>query len=285
LYLHTIDPHVPYQPPADFVALYDSKPYAGPVLFTRNNGELLERIKVGHMPLTARDKQHLVALYDAAISYHDVHFSAIMAGLEQRGLADNTLVVVTADHGEEFWDHGSVGHGHSLYDELLHVPLFVRMPFVTQRGDRIADDVGLIDVAPTIVDALGHTPPETMLGRSFLPELLGDHADAPRVSSAGFMTGLRTLSVGRYKLVQRERERAFLYDTSEDPGETRDLSGERPLALAYLRSLLGLTLARTAGSAGTSHDPTPVYAAENAAIDAATEQQLRALGYVGSSRH
>jgi choline-sulfatase len=279
LYVHTIDPHVPYRPPNDFLRMYDAAPYAGPVNFG-GDAELLEKIKMGRIPLGARDKERLVALYDGEISYHDVHFDSILRGLDKRGLAEDTLVVVTADHGEEFWDHGSVGHGHSVFDELLHVPMIVRLPGVTP-GVQISADVGLVDVAPTILEAIGETPPASMSGRSFLPELRGDSADAPRVSVSGFMTGWRTLAVGSWKLVQRALDKTFLYDTASDSGETRDLASERPITVRYLRGALGLSLAQS----NPRSVARPAHAAEKTAIDAATEQQLRSLGYVGSARH
>jgi len=279
LYVHTIDPHVPYQPPSTFLSMYDAAAYTGPVNF-RHDAELLEKIKLGRIPLNPRDKLHLEALYDGEISYHDVHFDAILRGLDKRGLADDTLVVVTADHGEEFWDHGSVGHGHSVFDELLHVPMIVRVPGVAPSA-RISADVGLVDVAPTILEALGQTPPPSMAGRSFLPELLGASADAPRVSVAGFMTGWRTLAVGSWKLVQRALDKSFLYDTASDSGESHDLASERPITVRYLRGALGLALAQSS----PRNTARPAHAAETTAIDAATEQQLRSLGYVGSARH
>jgi choline-sulfatase len=280
LYVHTIDPHVPYMPPKNFLKLYDAEPYAGPIGFL-GHSDLLEHIKVGHLALEQRDKERLVALYDGEISYHDVHFAAIMAGLEKRGLADDTLVVLTADHGEEFWDHGSVGHGHSVFDELLHVPLLVRLPGVTQRGATVAADVGLVDVAPTILDALGQVPPEGMAGRSFLPELLGDAADAPRASVSGFMGGWRTISRGSFKLVQSGVDHYWLYNTALDPGETQNIAATHPLIVRYLRGSLGLALGRQAAQPSSR----AVFTAEKTAIDPDTEQQLRALGYVGSSRH
>jgi arylsulfatase A-like enzyme len=281
LYVHTIDPHVPYTPPKDFLKLYDAEPYAGPIDFLGGRGDLLEKIKIGHLPLEPRDKERLVALYDGEISYHDVHFAAIMAGLEKRGLADDTLVVLTADHGEEFWDHGSVGHGHSVYDELLHVPLIVRLPGVTQSGAKLAADVGLVDVAPTILEAVGQVPPGGMAGRSFLPELLGDAADAPRATVSGFMSGFRTVALGSFKLLQSGSDHFALYDTETDPGETQDIAANHPLIVRYLRGSLGLSLGRKAAQPSAR----AVYTAEKTAIDPVTEQQLRSLGYVGSSRH
>lgn len=281
LYVHTIDAHVPYQPPRDYLELYDSsKNYEGPINFQKNSA-LLDAIKLGRLPVATRDRERLLSLYDASVSYHDVYFNVIMNGLEQRGLDDDTMVVVTADHGEEFWDHGSVGHGHSLFDELLHVPLLMRVPGVTHAGDRVRTNVGLVDVAPTILDALGIEPPETMTGKSFLPELLGNVADAPRATVSGFMEGQRSLALGRYKLVQHEFTQSSLYDTRTDPKESRDVSGERPIALSYVRGMLGLTLGQDSGSA--PHQPL-VHTARDTHIDASTERQLRALGYVGSSR-
>jgi arylsulfatase A-like enzyme len=169
LYVHTIDPHVPYKPPEHFLNMYDSAPYSGVVDFKRD-GTLLENIKIGRTKLNARDKEHLVALYDAEISYHDAHFASMIEGLERRGLSDNTMIVITADHGEEFWDHGSVGHGHSVYDELLHVPLVVKVPGITQQTTAVTDAVGLVDVLPTVLDVLGQPVPDHLAGHSFLPQ-------------------------------------------------------------------------------------------------------------------
>jgi arylsulfatase A-like enzyme len=132
------------------------------------------------------------------------------------------------------------------------------------------------------LDALGIDPPESMTGRSFLPELLGDVADAPRVTVSGFMEGQRSVASGRYKLVQHELSQASLYDTRTDPLESKDVAAERPIALAYVRGMLGLTLGRE--SSGTAPRSSIVHAAKNTQIDASTERQLRALGYVGSSR-
>jgi arylsulfatase A-like enzyme len=279
LYVHTIDPHVPYMPPEHFLAKYDSAPYSGIVDFKGNN-ELLEKIKIGRIKLGERDKQRLTALYDGEISYHDVHFAAMMDGLDKRGLAEDTMVVITSDHGEEFWDHGSVGHGHSIYDELLHIPLIVRIPGVTEGKQAVNTDVGLVDVVPTVFDALSLPMPENLSGASFLPDLLGARADAPRTTVSGFMTAWRTLAVGRMKLVQKGEGRYMLYDVARDPGEQNDIAKGSPIAVRYTRGLLGLTLAGNT----QSHSNTPrVHVEEKTTIDPQTEAQLRALGYVGTS--
>ena len=277
LYVHTIDPHVPYIPPDELIEEYDPGPYDGPVDFRRDR-ELLEKIKAGTLRVNARDRQRLEALYDGEITYHDTHFASILDGLARRGLAEETLVVFTADHGEEFFDHESVGHGHTLYEELLHVPLVMRVPGLTDGSARVPGAVGLVDVAPTAYDALGldaDARPEGLPGRSLLPLLRGETSDAPRARIAGFMEGWRAVVVGRWKLIQRTHRRWMLHDLAEDPGEERDLAAERPLAVRWLRGMLGLAQA--------GHTM-PRAEAETTEIDPETDAQLRALGYVGTQR-
>lgn len=279
LYVHTIDPHVPYRPPAEHLALYGDPSYRGRVDFSRD-ATLLENVKLGRLRLDDRDKAHLQALYDGEITYTDVHFAAILDGLDRRGLSDDTMVVLTSDHGEEFWDHGSVGHGHSVYEELLHVPLFVRLPGEPAR--RLRDSVGLVDVMPTILEALGRPIPDNLSGRSFLPSLRGAGYDAPQATVSGFMEHWRTVNVGRYKLVQRPGHPPVLYDLAEDPGETTNVADAHPLILGWLRGLLGASLDATRGaSTPTASARRPAHAAETTAIDPETAAQLRALGYVG----
>lgn len=279
LYVHTIDPHVPYIPPADDLARYDSAPYDGIVDFHRDRG-LLEKIKAGQIRLNARDRERLIALYDGEITYHDRHFASVMEALERRGLADDTLVVFTSDHGEELFDHGSVGHGHSVWEELIRVPLIVRWPGVTDGALRIEDAAGLVDVMPTLLEALGLPVGDELTGRSLAPLLAGRSEDAPRTTVTGFMNGWRTLVVGRYKLIQRTTSRWMLYDLAADPGEENDLAAERPIAVRYLRGLLGVTLAKVE----TPSQQRRIHDAARTEIDAELRQQLEALGYAGASR-
>ncbi|MFK7987070.1 MAG: sulfatase [Sandaracinaceae bacterium] len=283
LYVHAIDPHVPYRPPSHWVEEYDPGPYHGPVDFSRN-ATLLERIKTGGLRLGARDRRRLEALYDGEVSYQDTHLSAILDGLESRGLADDTMVIITADHGEELYDHGSVGHGHSLYDELVHVPLLIRLPGLPPA--QIQGSVGLVDVLPTVLDALGHTVPDSLSGRSLLPMLRGESESAPPVSVAGFMGNWRSVVSGRYKLLARSRGRYQVYDLIDDPDEQQNLAASRPELVAYLRGLMGVSLAHSpaAITPGRRVRRAPTHRASEATIDAELEAQLRALGYVGASR-
>jgi len=282
LYVHAIDPHVPYKPTAEFLSLYDPLPYDGVVDFSDDNA-LLEKIKAGQVKLKDRDKVHLEALYDSEISYHDVHFRAVLTALEKRQLAENTMVVVVADHGEEFWDHGSVGHGHSVYEELLHIPMVIRIPGLTDTVTTIKTSAGLVDVMPTILDALGETIPAELSGRSLLRELSGSSSDAPQVAISGFMDGWRTVVIDGMKLIQRTEKRVMVHDLANDPHEQSDVSAARPITTRYLRGQLGLALAKSEPGAGAASGK-KVHREQKTNIDAETEAQLRALGYVGSSR-
>jgi len=137
---------------------------------------------------------------------------------------------------------------------------------------------------PTVLDAL-HVPiPEEAAGHSFLPLVLGGHAAAPRATVSGFMDGWRAVAVGRWKLIQRTAERMFVYDLTADPHEQSDLAAGRPIALRWLRGLLGLTLGESDNAAGRPRARRVQIEAQTTTIDAETEAQLRALGYVGSSR-
>jgi arylsulfatase A-like enzyme len=273
LYVHTIDPHVPYIVPDEDLAAYDARPYAGPVDFQRDR-LLLEKVKTGRVRLSDRDRERLRALYDAEISYHDHHLATVLEALDRRGLREDTVVVFTSDHGEEFFEHGSVGHGHSVFEELLRVPLVIRLPGLTDRGLRLDDGaVGLADVAPTVLDALGLPIPGELSGRSLLPRLRGERPTAPPYTVSAFMRGWRAVVEGHLKLVQRTTRETRLYDLRADPGETRDLAAERPLAVAHLRRLLGQGL-------GSER----VHAPATTAIDPATAAQLRALGYTDDFR-
>ncbi len=282
LYVHAIDPHVPYRPPAQYVRMYDPEPYRGPVDFSRD-ATLLERIKTGGLRLGERDRRHLEALYDGEVTYQDAQLASLLDGLARRGLEDDTMVVITADHGEEFWDHGSVGHGHNLHDELVHVPLIIRVPGLSPAPRRVEGAVGLVDVTPTILEALGEPVPGDMSGRSLWRALLHAGEEAPSSSVAGFMEHWRSVASGRFKLIARPGGRVAVYDLANDPGEQRDVSAERPLTLAFLRGLLGLRLSETQPGQQSAR-PRPRHRPSTATIDPELQAQLEALGYVGSQR-
>ncbi len=290
LYVHTIDPHVPYIPPAKYRAMYDDGLYNGPVQGVRT-AKLLEQIKTGGVKLSARDRFRLEALYDGEISYHDDHFGRLYDALAAAKMLEDTLIIITADHGEEFFEHGSVGHGHSMYEELLHVPLIFRLPGASpqERGATCPADVGLVDVMPTACGILGVECPEGLEGRSLAPLLAGDPADGwPRAAFSDFLDGQRVARLGRWKLILRGLS-TTLFDLQEDPRETEDLSASRPITLAMMQGLLGMHQGRfvptgdvgTRPGTGGKAPARKAHEAEETTIDPETRKQLEALGYMG----
>ena len=290
-YIHTIDPHVPYDPPEEDLRLYDPAPYEGPVS-PRSTGNLLEEIKRGRV-LNERDKTRLRALYDGEVTYHDRWFGRFLDRLRELDLLDSTLIVATADHGEEFYEHDSVGHGHSLHQELLHVPLVIRHPGLGARGTRLPQACSLVDVVPTVLQAAGLAIPDDVEGRSLLPDLRGL---APPGIGASFSSQWDTgnnyelgwsARVGDWKLRMRGPGMSYLYDLSRDPRELSDLDTQRPIALRAARIALGQFLgapSKKAWSAAAVRTQAqgPAAQTQDAQMSPELCQQLLNLGYVNA---
>ncbi|MEZ4325884.1 MAG: sulfatase [Polyangiales bacterium] len=243
-YIQTIDPHVPYDPPGNFLEMYFEGPYTGQIR-NRSTGDLLGRAKQNppRVVFTEEDKLRLAALHDAEISYHDHHLARFLARIERLGLNENTLFVITSDHGEEFEEHGSWGHGHSVYQELLHVPLMIRWPGVAPAGTRIPDVVTTMDIAPTMLEALGMPSPPDFEGRSLLGYLRGTPPPGPHVAFSDYQETRRVIRSLDSKLILRNSGTFVLFDLAADPGERRELDGRAtPITLRTLRTLSGVFL-------------------------------------------
>ena len=280
VYIQTIDPHVPYDPPDSYLRMYDPEPYDGPIR-NRNNHTMLEEVKRGRATFSARDKIRLEALHDAEISDHDEHFGAFLARLEELGLSDSTLFVITSDHGEEFEEHGSWGHGHSVYQELLHVPLLVRWPGVGRAGARVPEVVSTMDIGPTILEASGVPVPEVFEGRSLAGFVRGAPPTGPSVAFSDFQENRRVIRALDYKLILRSSLTYVFFDLGADPNERHELDGRaHPIAMRYLRTMSGQFLGAqnranwlAGGGVAVRHD------AETTMTEALC-RQLVALGYM-----
>ena len=277
LFLHTYEVHGPYQPPAE----YES--------FFRDEGPELAA-PAGLAP--TRSPVH----YDREIRYVDDELRRFVAGLEAAGQLDDTLLVVTSDHGEEFLEHGAIGHGSTPYQEVLEVPLIFRGPGVPARR-RIDAPVGLVDLMPTLLELLGVPVPAGVSGRSFAELVSGAAADVswrerPLFSEAWFAhrrTPAGRLPVAQPTLAVRVGDRKLIrfregdsfryeyYDLASDPGEKRDLYAQQPHQAADLRELLD---SYEAAAVTLRRSLVPVEAAEPLALDPDREQSLRALGYL-----
>ena len=282
-YIQTIDPHVPYDPPGQFVKMYDPGEYEGQVR-PRMTGDLLEKAKrrPPEVVFDAKDKRRLLALHDGEITQHDRHFGTFLERLAALGLAEDTLVVVTSDHGEEFDDHGSWGHGHSVYQELLHVPLMFRLPNRLPAGSRVSHAVSTLDVAATVTELLGVPALAQDEGRALVELMFGDAPAQPAVAFSDFQDDRRVITTGRWKFILRGNLTSTMFDLEADPREKTQLDASAfPIARRYSRTLLGQFLGATDRASWLSAEQKSgtQLKRENAEMDDTIRDQLRALGY------
>ncbi|MFK7987036.1 MAG: sulfatase [Sandaracinaceae bacterium] len=280
VYSQTVDPHVPYDPPAEYLAMYDTQPYSGRVT-PRDTPELLESAKQNRLTFSQADRRRLEALHDAEITQHDHHLGEFMARLERLGVADNTVLVITSDHGEEFDDHGSWGHGHNIFQELIGVPLIFHGAGLPS-GRRVPYTVSTMNIAQTVLDLSGVNGLERAEGRSLVPDLLGARPEGPQVAFSDFQEIRRVARAGNYKLVVRANLSSVLFDLGADPGEQNELEvHDLPIAGRYTRILLGQYLGAQNRRQWlqANQDEVADLEAEEATMDDTIREQLRALGY------
>ncbi|GJM22943.1 MAG: hypothetical protein DHS20C15_28580 [Planctomycetota bacterium] len=278
LSLHSVDPHAPYEAHVGEVA-YTDPTYAGP-----QDGSLtqLDAAFEERRGFSAADRRQLIDLYDGEIRYSDTQLGALVAGLRARDLFDNTLLVVVSDHGEEFWDHRTHGHGHrNLHAELTHVPLVMSWPDGLPAGLRVPGLMRGIDLTPTLVHALGLPA---------LPDAEGESVLLRARAGQGLASRRALLFADRAKrehgllavrsddlLLHADPERATeLFDLEADPAAQHDLGAERPAELERFSDTLhtwrdGRDARRAALELGRA----------SVELDEAQAASLRAMGYLG----
>jgi arylsulfatase A-like enzyme len=292
-YLHVMEPHAPYEPPADLAGLFAplGEPlYANPPAaiagfppFARGDSLAPDRVA------------GLVRAYDAEIRGVDRELGALFAAIA--AARRPTILAVTADHGEEFFEHGGWRHGQSLHAEMLDVPLVLVGPGVPV-GRRAAGGQ-LIDLGPTLLELCGLPAPDDVSGRSLVPQLRATAFEAPASAAPADATPAdaapadaapdreavaeivygdaywsRSLTRGPLKVIQSRlgsRDALQLFDLRADPGESRDLAAAEPALASALRTRLEEVVVAAAKGAPEG---------ESADFDAVTRERLRALGYV-----
>ena len=235
LFLGTSDTHVSYRVHPQFIKEYDKGPYHGP--FRRYaSGKTIGKIKESRRPPPPRERARIEAIYENELAFNDHHFGRLVAQLKKLGIYDQTMFIINSDHGEEFWEHGSCGHGHSLYRELISVPLVLRLSGVFPPGKVTTGHDGT-DLLPTVLALLGGRVPEEVQGESLLP-FLKPKVAYPRATLASDEAWSYTTRVGPAKVVLRSHVAVDVYDLDKDPAEKRDLFRTHPvLALAGLDPL------------------------------------------------
>ena len=266
LYLHYIDPHGPYQPPAGWHRkLARGRPEKEWVRKGDPNpiGDWLYKGKP-NPGLTPADLGFLKDLYDEEIAYFDSRFANLLAALRDSGRLDDSIVVFASDHGEEFLEHGHIKHCRTLFDSSIRVPLLLRIPGADART--VARPVENLDIVPTLLDYLGIKTAIPFEGRSLRPLIEKDATSGEL--QYGLQGALRSASDGHFKLIQDLASGAVsLFDLAADPGETRDVLRRERRAYARLRGSLDAWIARDEGQGS-------VEKAREA------EERLRSLGYI-----
>jgi arylsulfatase A-like enzyme len=227
LWVHYYDPHYPYQPPPPFDRLYDPN-YRGSVdgsmqtihyIYAHNTGDL-----------TTADVNHIHALYDGQISFADQQLGRLLDQVDRLGLAANTIVVATSDHGESLGTLGRWFHGPRTNYTDVHVPLIMRFPPAVPANHSIAAPVASIDIMPTILDLLQVPVPPTVQGKSLLPLIVGG---APTIHPGAISMldtyGEISFLTEDWQLIWNRKNRSFaLYDYHADPLEIENLSSQQP---------------------------------------------------------
>jgi arylsulfatase A-like enzyme len=271
LFLHLWDVHYDYLPPPECVAMFESH-YTGKLDATH-----LESNPAINASMSKRDLEHLIALYDGEIRFTDRVLGAIVQMLDRADLMRNTILVITADHGEEFFEHGQKGHQHSLYDEVIRIPLVFVWPGHLPAGIAIQDQVRLIDVMPTLLALAGVQDPPRTEGRDLSPLMRGGTLPPEPALSELLIEGadLRSLRTRTTKVMHSRRlGRTQGYDLARDPRELQPLPERIPFVHAGLVELERLTT--EVEEAGLRVGPSPAHE-----LDAALELRLRQLGYTG----
>lgn len=282
LYAHYIDPHLPYDPPEPYRRMFGWPPPLNPEelavatdfldYFWDTCDVLIGRKAARELPpLSAAGEEAVRTLYDGEARFVDEEAYRLLEHIRAR--FPNTIVIITADHGEHFWDHGYLGHGLTLYEEELRVPLALSGPGVEPGRDTAP--VGLIDLLPTVAALLGLPAQPQWQGRSFRgapPEPLRAYSFT-RGPWTGCNTYREMVREGEMKLIlDRRTDGVELYDMAADPLERHNLAAERPEEAQALRATLEAHRERCIQARRGG-------AAASVALPPEVRDQLRGLGY------
>jgi arylsulfatase A-like enzyme len=276
LYVHTTDPHSPYDPSPE-----NEAPFAFDYRGDQDTRALLRLGQLGQ--LNAEGLRFLIARFKGEVRQTDRGFGLFLDGLKSRGLMDHGILVFTADHGEEFLEHGGTEHTKTLYQELIRVPLAVRLPRGLGAGMRLRETVQQIDLLPSLLGLAGLSVPGGLPGRDLSEGWRNPSPTAPPspllFSEERFaVTDKYSVRADRWKLIFNNDGPALwragahieLYDLDRDPGEKANVASSFPIVTTFLLQRLdAFRAARAKGGAGSSVTLTPE-----------EREQLKALGYV-----
>ena len=272
LHVFYFDPHYDYMPPSPYDGMFTDPDYCG-----GQDGSKITTLE--GKPLSNADKEQILGLYDGEIRFTDDLIKVLIDTLRNMNLLTNTLLVITADHGDEFWEHDGVGHGRTLYDELLRVPLIIHWPNEIKPKQVVTRQVSLIDLMPTILDMVGLPIPSQCRGQSLVSLFKSSSSrtftERPVFAETESKISLKCIRTPSQKLIEYIKDKTFeAYDMDNDPFECDDLA----LMPQYAGFQLLLTAyedwkKRNAEFNATNHP------AQTIKIDPQLMKQLKSLGY------
>jgi arylsulfatase A-like enzyme len=271
LFLHTYEVHHPYEAAPEVLAEFESD-YEGPFP-DRISVETIRAVNASPDGLSEADARHFEAAYDAEIREVDSAFATLVDGLRARGRWDSTVVIFTSDHGEEFGEHGFYGwHSHSLYEELLRVPLVIKLRAGREAGLRVDRLVRTIDIAPTVLKAVDLKVPAQFSGIDLAALWSGREVPSLPIVSRLDRADKAKVSAIRHDHLKLERlysRRQRLFDLEDDPEELWDASGNYVAEVGRLLELYDEILASRPAPSGLEVDPGDDL-----------RKELEALGYI-----
>jgi arylsulfatase A-like enzyme len=269
LFIHFFDPHMNYDPAPPTRGRFTGQLPSGRLQLPFAESA---RVRAGRLWLSNDEQEFVRAAYDEEIAFVDLQLGRLFDALRTSGWSDRAIVIFTADHGEEFWDHNGFEHGHTMYDELLRVPLIVWGPGV--RPARIATPVSLVDVAATIADGVGAPPMPQSAGISLWPLLTsGAPLPARPLFADHSRYGPDRAAVVRWPhkvVVDLDSGARQLYDLERDPGERVNLAAKDPSTTNELAAAIAERMEARHAHARP----------EAATLDSATRERLQQLGYL-----
>ncbi len=276
LWLHYYDPHLPYEPPGPFL------PDMGkPARSAKTSNGVVKEIRGGGFVPTVGEQAWLEELYQAEVRYVDAQVGKVLDVLRREGVYDRSLIVLVSDHGEEFWEHDGFEHGHSLYNELIHVPLLIKLPYSSHTG-RIDEPVSTAAITPTILDICGIDYEAESFSVGSLSAIWSD-SDAgfraePVVSCSVLWYGEQESVIfdGLKYIRSCVTGREELFDLTTDPGELSPVARSTE-GVERARGILKQVKERAERQIGALG----VEGREGAKLDIGTVRELRALGYIG----
>jgi len=283
-YLHYMDVHSPYDPPPAYRDRFVTR--QGRYFYTNGKPDPTNTPNED-------DLRYMQALYDAGVLYVDTLLSELYEALVRTGIHENTVFVVTADHGDEFMEHGGLGHGKTLEMEMLRVPLLISFPPLTDARPRVQEIVGLIDLAPTLLARAGYSPDSLLEGRNLI-EFMGSGRGGPREPDRLYaylderMSAAALVSSEWYFILETAGGKAKLYPNRAQPRgyATEDIaSGEPPGQIQSFREEV-IAFVRSADAAREHVRAMGDEVAESGELvdqqrmDGKILDQLRALGYL-----